>query len=69
MLVFAPVALAATLKEHQHFGSLGIESSTTPSGSNTTDPNCGLGYTYCGYILKEQKSTSCPSFPRRICNS
>lgn len=61
-LLLVPVALAAMLKEHQHLGSMGtgVEPIATPpgDGGNTTGPNCGVGYTYCGYILKEQKSTS-----------
>ncbi|CAN8096091.1 unnamed protein product [Discula destructiva] len=55
-LIFASVALAATLKEHNQLGSLGVEPSTAPTAGNSTGPNCGVGYTYCGYILKEQKN-------------
>lgn len=54
---FAPVALAATLHEYQHIGKMGLASFATRT--NSTGANCGIGYTYCGYILKEQKSTTC----------
>lgn len=45
-LVFAPVALA----------TLGMMPAVSLDASNSTGAYCGVGYTYCGYILKEQKS-------------
>lgn len=59
-LIFAPLAFAAILQEHQHFSSsMSLESSSTPGVAVTNSTGggyCGIGYTYCGYILKEQKS-------------
>lgn len=63
-LIFAPVALAATLTDNQHRGnaSADMASSITEAATITNSTGaCGVGYTYCGYILKEQKSTSCPN--------
>lgn len=60
-LMFVPVALAATLKDHQPLSNAGVDmdSSITQAATITNSSGtCGVGYTYCGYILKEQKSTS-----------
>lgn len=58
-VALGPVALAASLKAHQHFDSMDMESnSPATAASNSTGATCGVGYTYCGYILKEQKSNS-----------
>lgn len=49
-ITFATAAFAAGIKEH---------ADTAVAATNTTTgATCGLGYTYCGYILKEQKSES-----------
>lgn len=57
-LIFVPVALAASLQASQHFESMSLESDAPAvATSNSTGANCGVGYTYCGYILKEQKSS------------
>lgn len=62
-LGLAPIALAASLKASKHFDSMGMEPSPpTIAAGNSTGPNCGVGYTYCGYILKEQKSNNLSSF-------
>lgn len=58
----SPIALAASLKANQHFESMSMESSPpTIAAGNSTGANCGVGYTYCGYILKEQKSNNLSS--------
>lgn len=61
-LIVAPLAFAAILQEHQHFSSVSLDSSSSVPAvavSNSTGgAYCGIGYTYCGYILKEQKSKS-----------
>lgn len=65
-LILAPVALAATLKDYQHMDNVTVEPAhTMPASSNSTGADCGVGYTYCGYILRDQKSTShaIPSIP------
>lgn len=56
--LFAPLALAGVLSEHQHMPNMNMDSTAPIAGvSNTTGgAYCGVGYTYCGYILKEQKS-------------
>lgn len=64
-LVFSLGALAASLQSHQHVDSMGMK----PSATNSTGATCGLGYTYCGYILKEQKSTDAPAFPPLFCRT
>ncbi|KUI52734.1 hypothetical protein VP1G_00059 [Cytospora mali] len=51
-LVLVPLAAASVAMKHgMPFGS-----AAAPFVSNSTGASCGLGYTYCGYILKEQKN-------------
>lgn len=59
--LFAPLALASVHVEHQPMSNTNMDSVTPVAGtSNTTSgPYCGVGYTYCGYILKEQKRKHC----------
>ncbi|KAJ4389334.1 hypothetical protein N0V93_006801 [Gnomoniopsis smithogilvyi] len=57
IIAFGSGALAASLKGNQHFDSMDMESNNpVVAASNSTGANCGVGYTYCGYILKEQKN-------------
>lgn len=67
-LLFAPLALAGVLAEHQHMSNMGMESAASPIGgaNSTGGATCGVGYTYCGYILKEQKRRSAPSPTPRL---
>lgn len=67
-LLFAPLALAGVLAEHQHMSNMDMESAASPIGgaNSTGGATCGVGYTYCGYILKEQKRESPPRSPSRI---
>lgn len=63
-LIFASAALAAAVNEHgPYYSSMGMQTSTYPAlaASNSTGAYCGVGYTYCGYILKEQKSELHPA--------
>lgn len=58
----APLALAAIITDQDHFTSASLSLSPISAASNNTDgAYCGIGYTYCGYILKEQKSKLTPS--------
>ncbi|KAL1873253.1 hypothetical protein Daus18300_004073 [Diaporthe australafricana] len=49
-LILASLALA-----HAMSNSNAVESAAAFKASNATAPTCGVGYTYCGYILQEQK--------------
>lgn len=49
--MLAPLAAATAIKKY----GTAIDSAAVPFVSNSTGPSCGIGYTYCGYILKEQK--------------
>ncbi|KAJ4425223.1 hypothetical protein N0V82_000032 [Gnomoniopsis sp. IMI 355080] len=56
-ITYGPVALAASLKGSQHFDSRDLTANGhAVAASNSTGATCGVGYTYCGYILKEQKN-------------
>lgn len=47
-LLIAPVALVHARINSNRFTEL-------TRASNTTAPTCGVGYTYCGYILQQEK--------------
>ncbi|KAF3771062.1 hypothetical protein M406DRAFT_67397 [Cryphonectria parasitica EP155] len=55
---FAMVTAALAAKISQHYSNMGLDLSATPAiaADNSTGAYCGVGYTYCGYILKEQKN-------------
>lgn len=50
-LLFAPVALVHAKINPNRFTEL----RSMARASNATAPTCGVGYTYCGYILQEEK--------------
>ncbi|PSR85806.1 hypothetical protein BD289DRAFT_250166 [Coniella lustricola] len=50
VVVFAAATLAAGTQEHT------VTTVATSNNTTATEATCGLGYTYCGYILKEQKN-------------
>lgn len=58
--LFSPLALASMPSGPKHMADVNLKSTTPVAGtSNTTGgAYCGVGYTYCGYILKEQKSNA-----------
>lgn len=56
-LMLAPLAAASVAMKH----GMDLESTAAPFVSNATGASCGIGYTYCGYILKQQKSM--PPYP------
>lgn len=55
-VMFAPLAAASIAMKH----GMVIDSAAAPFSSNATGPSCGIGYTYCGYILKKEKRTHIP---------
>lgn len=57
-LLLAPVALV-----HARIN----EMRSMARASNATAPTCGIGYTYCGYILQEEKRGLLP--PAELCGS
>lgn len=64
-LMLAPLAAASVAMKY----GMDLESAAAPFVSNSTGASCGIGYTYCGYILKQQKSMPpCPFCVRRVTN-
>lgn len=51
-LMLAPLAAASVAMKH----GMDLKSTAAPFVSNATGASCGIGYTYCGYILKQQKN-------------
>lgn len=50
-LLIAPVALVHSRIHPNRFTEL----RSMARASNATAPTCGVGYTYCGYILQQEK--------------
>lgn len=50
-LLLAPVALVHARIDPERFAKL----RSMARVSNGTAPTCGIGYTYCGYILQQEK--------------
>lgn len=55
-LLLASLVAAKVAMKH----GMDLDSVAAPFVSNSTGASCGIGYTYCGYILKQQKSMTPP---------
>lgn len=51
-LMLAPLVAAKVAMKH----GMDLDSREAPFITNSTGASCGIGYTYCGYILEQQKS-------------
>lgn len=62
--LLAPVALVQARLRHNGVG----DPASMVKATNASAPTCGVGYTYCGYILQQEKRGLLPPAKLQDCH-